>query len=69
MTMTLRSSIARSLVKNVTYGLATIAALVAMNATASTEKSDRPDGWVECWNEHTAQIFVVQSNACPEYVR
>ena len=61
---TLRSCLARSLAKNLTYGLATIAALVAMNATATTERLDSPNT-TECWNPHTAQITVEVGVACP----
>lgn len=54
----------RSLVKNLSYGLAIVTALVVMNATASTERLDSPNV-VECWNPHTAQITVEQGTACP----
>lgn len=54
----------RSLVKNLSYGLAIVTALVVMNATASTERLDAPHV-VECWNPHTAQITVEQGPVCP----
>lgn len=54
----------RSLAKNLTYGLATVAALVALNATEKTERGFGPNV-VECWNPHTAQITVVAGDACP----
>lgn len=62
--MTIRVCLARSLAKNLTYGLATIAALVVMNATATTEQMDGSTV-VECWNPHTAQITVEVGAACP----
>lgn len=61
---TLRSCLARSLAKNLTYGLAGIAALVVMNATVPVEQLDSPNV-VECWNPHTAQITTEAGTACP----
>ncbi len=62
--MTIRVCLARSLAKNLTYGLVMIAALVAMNATATVERLDSPNT-TECWNPHTAQITVEIGTAGP----
>jgi hypothetical protein len=63
-TPTLRACLGRSLAKNLNYGLAVVAALVALNATATTEQLDSPNV-VECWNPHTAQITVEVGTTCP----
>lgn len=58
----------RSLAKNLTYGLAAIALIVAINATTVRDRTGY-SGFLECWNPHTAQILTIEGNRCPHFQR
>lgn len=56
--------LARSLGHNLLKGLALVAFLVMANALTTSTSVAGPEGYVECWNPHTAQITVELDGAC-----
>lgn len=56
--------LARSFAHNMLKGLVLIAFLVMANALTTSTRVAGPEGYIECWNPHTAQITVEVDGVC-----
>lgn len=58
-------SIAAKVVRHTAVTAVIVSGILIGGATQPVVQLDNPEGVIECWNPHTAQITVVDGDTCP----